>query len=414
MKFELFVARRIFSDKTNRRSVSQTIVRIALGGIALGVAVMILSVAIVTGFKQEISDKVAGFGSHIRVKYHDANSSLEAHPIERNQVDIVQLGGIRGIANMHAYAMKAGIVKTQHDIQGVVLKGVDSSYDWSFFGNYLTEGHLPQFSDSARSTEVLVSEYIAKLMKLKLGDKVRMYFIQNPPRLRRFEIVGIYNTGLEVYDKALVVCDIRQIQKLNDWTDEQITGYELVIEDFSRLDEIATRVRSRLEYDFLPDGGRLIVETIREIKPEIFTWLELTDINVVVILVLMLLVAGVNMISSLLILILERTQMIGILKSLGARNASVRSIFLYNAALLTGKGLFWGNLVGLGLALLQYYFKLIPLDPSSYYVNTVPINLVWWHVALLNVFTLITIVAMLVLPSLIVAKISPVKAIRFE
>ncbi len=414
MNIELFIARRIVSDKTNRKSISQIIVRIAEAGIAISMVVMLLSVAIVTGFKKEIADKVIGFGSHVQITMHDTNASYETSPISSNQKFLPALKELPEVSGVQTYAIKAGIIKTEKDIQGVVLKGISQGYDLSFFEKYLVAGSTFDVNDSVTSKNVLISEFMADLLNLKVGEKMVMYFIQKPPRVRTFRIAGIYNTGLEIYDQMIALCDIKHVQKLNNWEKDQVTGFEVLINDFENLDNVTDLIRDTVGYGFLEDGSKLYVSNIKQDKPEIFTWLDLTDVNVVVILVLMLIVAGVNMISALLILILERTQMIGITKALGMTNASVRKVFLFNAAFLTARGLFWGNIIGIGLALLQANFNIIELDPSSYYVNTVPINLKLWHLAALNSGTLIVVIAMLVLPSMVVSKISPVRAIRFE
>jgi lipoprotein-releasing system permease protein len=414
MNIEFFIAKRIFSDKSNRKSISQTIIRIALAGISLGMIVMILSVAIVTGFKREIRDKVVGFGSNIQLTRQDTNESYQAAPIDTSKCSISELKGIRGVTHIQPYAVKAGIIKTEEDIQGVILKGVGQEFNWQFLHKFLVKGRLPSYISKTRSNEVLISAYLANLLRLDTGQTIITHFIEKTTSLRKFKIVGVYDTGLEIYDKVLIICDIKQIQLLNQWPTNYDTGLEIGIADFNRMNEISDDlwgiVGNQLDKESLP----LAISTIRDLKPEIFTWLDLTDMNVVVIIVLMLAVASVNMVSSLLILILERTQMIGILKSVGMTNVSIRKIFLYNAAFLTAKGLFWGNLIGIGLAAIQMLYHVIPLDPASYYLNSVPVNLNISDLVLLNLGSLTAIVCTLIIPSLIVAKISPVKAIEFR
>lgn len=422
MNTEFFIAKRIVSSKDNRKSVSHSIVRIAQGGIAISLAVMLLSVAIVTGFKKEVAEKVVGFGAHIQITNHDANASYETVPIAKKQDFLPLLMANPNITHVNSYGIKAGIIKTEHDIQGVVLKGVDTDFDWSFFKKHLVAGEVFAIDSVKRTKNILVSEYMAKLLNLKLGEKLILYFVYTkkekgvtpPPRVRDFIITGIYNTGLEIYDQTLVVGDIKHVQRLNNWNKNQVTGYEVQVADVDDLDKITEDVWDTVGYEFAKDGSRLYVTNIRQIKPEIFTWLDMTDTNVEVIIGLTLIVAVFNMISTLLILILERTQMIGILKSLGMTNGSIRKVFLYHASFLTARGMFFGNVLGLGLAFLQLTFHIIPLDPTSYYVDMVPININIWHVVFLNAITLLVITLMLIIPAFVIKKISPIKAIRFE
>jgi lipoprotein-releasing system permease protein len=411
---ELFIVRRLIGSKKGRRSFSRSIVAIAIFGIALGLTVMIAAVAIVTGFKQEISNKVTGFGSHIQILNLDSNLSYETMPVPAHLESIEEVRGIRGVLNVQPFAIKAGIIKTGEEIHGAVLKGVDQQYSWDFIEKHLTEGSLFRVSDSVRSSQVVLSRYTANLLQLGVGDPFTMYFIQDPPRARTFTIQGIYSTSLEEFDKLYIYADIKQVQRLNDWDNGQVSGFEVLIGDMGKLDEIAEQVRDRVAYDFLEDGSRLKVETIEDKYPQIFDWLNLQDMNVVVLILLMLIVAGFNMISGLLILILERTNMIGILKGLGTTNASIRKIFLYQSAYLTLVGMFWGNLIGLSLCLAQKYFGLVPLDPSSYYLDTVPINLNPLHILLLNLGTLAITFLFLLIPSMIISRISPDKSIRFN
>ena len=352
---------------------------IATFGIALGLTVMIVAVAIVTGFKREISGKVTGFG-----------------------------------ANLQPFAIKAGIIKTGDEIHGAVLKGVDGSYDWEFVRRHLTEGSVLQVEDSVRTNRVVLSENTARLLRLGIGDRFTMYFIQDPPRARTFEIQGIYNTSLEEFDQLYIFADIKQVQRLNDWDRGEVSGFEVLLDRMDQLPFLAGEIRELVSFDFLEDGGRLKVETIEEKYSQIFDWLNLQDMNVIILILLMVIVAGFNMISGLLILILERTNMIGILKALGTTNTSIRKIFLYQSGYLTLMGLLWGNLIGLTLCVVQQHFHLISLDPSSYYLDTVPINLNLFHVLLLNIGTMAITFIFLLLPSMIIARISPEKSIRFN
>jgi lipoprotein-releasing system permease protein len=401
-------------DKESNKSISRSIVKIAVFGISLGLIVMILSVAIVTGFKNEIREKVIGFGSHIQILNYDSNTSYETEPVSKFQSFYPGLDSLPGIEHVQVFATKAGILKTSDQIQGVILKGIDKDFQWGFFRDNLLDGEVFQLEDSVTSNKIVISKYIADLLKLDVGDNIATYFVQDPPRMRRFMISGIYETSLTEFDQIFILADIRHIQKLNKWREDQVSGFEIAIEDFDKLEKMTSMVRNIAGYTFTEEGARLKVTNIRNKYPQIFDWLNLQNINVWVILILMLLVAGFNMVSGLLVLILERTNMIGILKSLGTENTSVRKIFLYQSAFLISRGLLWGNLIGLGLALLQKEFSIIKLDQASYYLETVPINLSLVHVLLLNAGTLIATIFMLILPTIIISRISPEKTIRYN
>jgi lipoprotein-releasing system permease protein len=380
---------------------------IAILSIALSLAIMIISIAVVTGFQNEIRGKVIGFGSHIQISHFDVNFSTEQKPISMVQDFPDQLAHVEGIKHIQVYANKAGLIKTDEDIHGVVMKGVGADFDWHFFSRHLMEGTIPNYGDENRSDSILISGYIARRLQITIGDDIWMYFIQDPPRIRKFIICGIYDTGLEELDKIFVLGDIRQIQRLNDWTPDQIGGFEVLIDTFSRLPQLLETV-----FDYLPFD--LDAKSIGQLYPQIFDWLALLDMNVVVILGLMLLVAAINMITTLLISVLEKTSMIGVLKALGASNAYIRKVFLYHAAQLMVKGLVFGNIAGMLLCYLQDRFGLIKLAQESYYVSEVPINLDLWHILLLNLGTSLICMTLLILPSLIVTRIKPVSAIRFR
>ena len=408
MNLELFIAKKIFSK--NKANFSRPIVKIAIISIALGLAVMIVSVAIVTGFQSEIKNKVIGFGSHIQISNFDSNESLESTPLDKNQSFYPYLDTIDGIRHIQVYARKAGIINTDDQIQGVILKGIGSDYDWSFFKNKIIEGKPFIVTDTNKTNNVLISKNLASKLKLKLGDPIKMYFIiknEPQPRGRKFKITGIYETGLEEFDKIYVICDIGHIQKLNKWTKDQVAGFEVLIDDFKNIDKIG-------EYVYNEIGYELNCKTIKQMQPQIFEWLELHDMNVIIIIVLMVLVAGITMISTLLILILEKTNMIGTLKALGIKNRSIRKIFLYNAAYIIGKGLFWGNIIAIILCVLQLKYGIITLNQESYYVSVVPINLSLLNIILLNIGSIIICILMLIIPSYIVTRITPVKALRFS
>jgi len=327
---------------------------------------------------------------------------------------VEKLKQINGIKNVQPFAIKAGIIKTSDEIHGAVLKGIDGSYDWTFIQKNLSEGTLFTVNDSVRTDKVVLSGSTARLLNLGVGDRFTMYFIQDPPRARTFTISGIYNTSLEQFDLLYIFADIKQVQRLNNWDEGQVSGYEVLINKMDDLPKLAEEVRAQVAIEFLDDGSRLKVETITQKNTQIFDWLNLQDMNVVVLIILMLLVAGFNMISGLLILILERTNMIGILKALGTNNVSVRKIFMYQSSYLALLGLLWGNLFGLGICLAQKYLNLISLDPTSYYLDTVPINLNPVHLVILNVGTMAITFLFLLIPSGIIARISPDKSIRFN
>ncbi len=414
MNTELFIVRRLIGSRKEGRSFSRSIVGIAMFGIALSLAVMIVAVAIVTGFKKEISNKVTGFGAHIQILNMDSNLSYETAPVPSGLESVKRIREIEGIKNVQPFAIKAGIIKTGEEIHGAVLKGIDKSFDWTFIEEHLSEGELFHVNDTVRTNNVVLSGSTARLLNLGVGDRFTMYFIQDPPRARTFTISGIYNTSLEQFDMLYIFADIKQVQRLNNWDMGEVSGYEVLIEKMDNLPEMAWLVREQVGIDFLEDGSRLRVETIEQKYAQIFDWLKLQDMNVIVLVILMVVVAGFNMISGLLILILERTNMIGILKALGTNNVSVRKIFMYQSAYLTLVGLFWGNLFGLGICLAQKYLNLMPLDPSSYYLDTVPINLNLLHLLMLNLGTMVITFLFLLIPSMIIARISPEKSIRFN
>ncbi len=414
MNFPYFIAQRLIKGRKEETSFSRPINVIAIIGIATGLAVMILAVAILTGFKQEIREKVVGFGSHIQITNLDSNMSYETTPISDTQSFIPTIKQIPGIKHIQVFATKAGIIKTDEEIQGVVLKGVGSDFDWSYFGSNITEGSAFNVSDTARTDKVIISKKLSGMLRLNTGDSFAMHFIQDPPRMRKFTITGIYETSLEEFDKIYVFCDIGHIQRLNGWDDSMVSGFEIFIKNFDDLDQMTQNVRDAIGYRIGEEEATFKTTSIRTKYPQIFDWLNFQDINVVIIIILMIVVAGFNMISGLLILILEKTNMIGILKSLGSEDKAIRRVFLYQAAYLIIKGLIWGNVIGIGLALLQLKTGLIALDPSSYYIKTVPINLDIIHVIILNAGTMAAIIIMLLVPSQLISRITPVKAIRYD
>jgi len=362
---ELYIARHLIQKQSH--NFSRPIIRISILSVILGLAVMLLSVSIVTGFKKEIRDKVTGFAGHIQISKYDSNSSFETPPILFNDSLKNGLEQIQGVIHVQSVAIKAGIMQAREDMLGVVLKGVDANYDSTFFGKHILEGHFPKLNTDNRSDEVLISKNIADQLQLALNDTVRVYFINNTEtstRGRRLFVSGIYETSLEEFDESFVVADQRHVQRLNNWNGDQVSSIELFVDDFDQMEAVTELVYSKLDYN-------LTASNAKDMYPQIFDWLALQDINVVVILVLMLLISSVSMISTLLVLILERTTTIGILKALGAQNVSIRKIFLYQAVYIIARGLFWGNFVGLGLAALQKYFGIIKLDQANYYMSEV-------------------------------------------
>lgn len=414
MNFEFFIARRINSAKENKNAISRPITNIAIVGVALSVAVILVSIAVVTGFKHKIRSKVIGFGSHIQIVNYDANNSYESAPIPKNQPFYPQIDSLAGIQHIQTYASKPGIIKTKNNIQGVLLKGVDSDFKWDFFKKNLVKGDIFRVSDTAKTNKILVSKTIASLLQLEVDDAIAMFFVQDPPRMRKFKISGIYQTSLKELDKLFVIGDIKHVQKLNNWNENQITGFEILINDFDQLKNVYSKVNNQIGYEFDQNGNRLKVVSINQEYPQIFDWLNLLDMNVLIILILMIVVAGINMVSGLLIIILERTNMIGILKALGSENHKIRNIFLYQAGFIIFKGMIWGNLIGISLCLIQKYFDIITLNPETYYLSFVPINLDVSHILALNVGALVTIILIMLLPSVVISKISPMKTIRFE
>ncbi len=417
MNTELFISRRLFFDKSNKKFLSQRIIRIALVGIALGLAVMIISVAVVTGFKQEVRNKVIGFGSHIRIINFDSSNSYETRPVNRNQPFLETLKTNEDIKKVQVFATKPGMIKTDEYIQGVVFKGIGPEYDPSFFRENLVEGHLPEIKNSERSNEILISEQVSNLLEVDLNDKVVLYFInenESTPRMLQLQISGIYRTSLEEFDNLFIIGDLKQVQRLNDWEDNQVSGFEVLVTDFNRIDEIEQEMRNAVLFYGDDDSELLRTTTITREYPQIFDWLSVLDMNVWVILILMALVAGFNMISGLLVLILERSSMIGVLKAMGSRNWSIRKVFLYLSAFLTSRGMLWGNIAGVGFIVLQKTFQLIKLNPTTYYVDFVPVNFSLMHLVLLNAGTILATTLMLIVPSYLISKISPDKTIRFD
>lgn len=404
MKIEYFIARRIAIK--SERTFSKLIVRIAIAGVMLSLAVMILSVAIITGFKTEIQDKVRGFIGDIQVYRYDLNGSFEKAPFVPNDTTLHALKNNKAISAFYPFATKPGIIAANSEVEGVNFKGIDETYNWEFIKKHLVSGTIINFKDSTKN-QILISTYTANRLQLKVGDRFLMHFVQNPPKSRRFTVVGIYRVGIENVDKGFVLGDINIIRSVNNWAPKEIGGIEVRIKDFNNLRSVADEVYVNLEL-------KLRSRSVEESTPEIFTWLSLLDINTQVLLILMMIVGVINMVTALLIMILERTTMIGLLKALGATNRSVMNIFIYNAIYLVGIGLILGNLLGLGLAYLQQNSHIFKLDQTNYYLDYVPIEVHFIDVLLLNIGTIVICFLVLLIPATLVSRISPVKAIRFK
>lgn len=412
--FSFFVAYRLYKYTDGGKKVSRPAVLIAMTGIALGLAIMLITISVVIGFKQEVRNKVIGFGSHIQISNLDALRSYETRPVIINDSLCRVLEADPEVVHVERYSTKPGIIKTDEAFHGMVLRGAGPDFDDTFFRKNLIEGEIPQFSDSVASREVLISKAMADKMNLKLGDKVLTYYIQDDVRVRPLVIKGIYQTNFSEYDNLFLITDIYTVNRLNGWLPEQVSGAFVRVADYSRLEEVTWRLSEQL--DNLQDGkgGTYYVRNIEQLNPQIFGWLDLLDINVWVILVLMLGVAGFTMISGLLIIIIERTSMIGILKALGSNNFMVRKTFLWLAVFLIGKGMLAGNIIGLAFCFLQSQFHLVKLDPDNYYVDYVPVSFQLWWFILLNIGTLLASVLMLVGPSFLITRIRPANSMRYE
>lgn len=415
LNLPLFLARRIYKDKGDKYKVSRPAIRIATIGVAIGLAVMVVTVSVVLGFKHTIRDKVVGFGSHIQVENFLALQSTDPYPICVDDSLMRVLRSTDGVKHVERFALTQGILKTDSDFLGMTFKGVGPEYDFTFIRQNLVAGDIPEFSDQSSHYKLLVSQMTAYKLKLAVGDKVYAYFISNNDvRARRFTVSGIYQTNLTLFDQSLCFTDLYTAVRLNNWLDGQCTGAEITVADFGRLEETAANVVERVNRTPDKYGDILTSQTIDEAYPQIFSWLDLLDINVWIILALMVCVAGFTMISGLLIIILERTQMIGTLKALGARNSTVRHTFLWFAAFIIGRGLLFGNIIGIGIVLLQEYTGVVSLDPTSYYVSTAPMELNVPFIVLLNVATLLISLFVLIAPSYLISHIHPAKSMRYE
>lgn len=417
MNLEYFIAKRLIAAKNHKSSISAPIIKIAIAAIAIGMIMMIISVATGIGLQQKIREKVAAFNGHIIItNYDDNQSEVSIDPISTNQDFYPEFKNVQGISHIQAVATKAGIIRTETSFEGIIFKGVGKDYQWKNLKEYLVQGKLPDLSKNL-NPQVLISKYLADRLNLKVGDKFNTFFMKENsdqlPNLRVFQVTGIYNSGFQEFDATYIIGDIRHLQRINKWKPDQVGAFEVFIDDFDKLEQKGQQVYQNTQNK--EDASKTLdTQTISEKYYNIFEWLHLFDFNIIVILVIMVIVATINMVVALLVLILERTQMIGILKAIGANNWTVRKIFLYNAFYLILRGLLWGNIIGVGLILIQQQFGIIKLNPDSYYVNVAPAYLDWLYILSLNIGTIAICLAVLLIPSYIVTKISPVKAIRFE
>ncbi|MBR4388728.1 MAG: ABC transporter permease [Prevotella sp.] len=415
MNLPYFLASRINKDHTATRKVSRPAIKIGMWGVAIGLAVMIISVCVVIGFKHTIRDKVIGFGSHITVNEFQSMQESNNNPVCFDDSMMHRLASISGIAHVQRYALKQGILKTDEDFLGVMFKGVGPEFDSTFISSNMVEGHMPVFSDSISTNQLVISRLMADKLRVKAGDRIFAYFLgTDDVRTRRFTIAGIYATNLRQFDESICLVDLYSTVKLNGWESDQASGAELTLNDFDALDQVARDVTREIDRTQDSYGNTYSSRTVTAANPQIFSWLDLLDLNVWIILGLMVAVAAFTMISGLLIIILERTQMIGILKALGAKNSTVRHTFLWFAAFIIGKGLIIGNIIGLGLCLLQHFTGFVKLDAAAYYVETVPVEINIPLILLLNIATLLLSVLVLIGPSYLISHIHPSKSMRYE
>lgn len=414
MNSNWFIARRLFLDRGDARKVARPAILIATCGVAIGLAVMVVSVCVVLGFKREIRSKVIGFGSHVQVLNYAAVATNSPQPVEVTDSLMAQVRAVDGVAHVQRFSNKEGILKTEEEFKGILLHGVGPEFDAGFLKAHLEEGEIPAFSDSVSSNRIVISRQVADELRLEVGDRIYAYFFEKSVRTRRFTVAGIYCTHLTEFDNALVFTDIYTSNRLNAWAEDQYSGLEVGVADFDELAEVTGRLVNLVNRRSDSYGASYVAMNIEELYPQFFAWLSLLDVNVWVILALMVSVAGFTMVSGLLIIILERTNFIGVMKALGATNRGIRHIFLCFSVFVIGKGLLWGNVIGVGLVVLQSCFGLFKLDASTYYVDVVPVLFHPGYVAAINVVTLVICVLALIVPSFLVSRIHPAKAIRFE
>lgn len=408
MNFERFIAKKISEDGSD--NYAKPVIKISYISIALGLALMIISVAIVIGFKSSVSNKIIGFASHIQIVPFDNNDSFEERPLKLTNTLVDELRNNPVVKHFQYSARKAGVIKTEDQIQGIILKGVGPDFDKRFLLENLVDGHFPAIGADEKTDEVLISKLLADKLNLKVGDDLRTWFVigdKGQARGRKFMISGLYKTSLEEFDNIYIIGDIQQIQRLNNWEEGEVGSIEIMISEPDKIRDVAFDLYKSIPFD-------MRVVTVMDEYPQIFNWLDLLDMNVIVILTLLILVASITMISTLLVLIIERTNMVGVLKAMGASNGSIRKIFLYKASYIIFRGMFWGNLIGLGFFFLQYYFQPIKLSASDYYVDYVPVELSIWSFVLLNSGTFIVCLMMLIAPSYYISRIIPASALRYQ
>ncbi|MEP7263908.1 MAG: FtsX-like permease family protein [Bacteroidota bacterium] len=408
MNTQLFVAKKIIKGTDGKSMFSQPVIRLAIASMSLGVAVMLVTIMIVTGFKEQITQKVSGFAAHIQLSSFSDGENLDESSFSKNQSFLPEIKKLPDVKHVQVYARKAGILKTKDEFEGVVLKGIGDDYDFTYLNSHLQSGKIPTLKKEVITNDILISQNLSSKLQLKTGDSFLVYFLENSKKVRKFTVCGIYNTGLaEEFDNIYLFCDIRVIQKLNNWSENDIAGYEIYTTDFKNVDQTATSIYNLTGYNFN-------CKSIKDIYPQIFNWLELQNINVMIIICLMMLVAGINMIATLLIIILDNTLSIGLLKALGATSGFIRKVYLRVSIYIVARGLLIGNLIGISLCFLQYYFEIIKLPQESYYVSSVPVSFNLWSIVLVNLTTCVICFLMLVIPSGIISKVSPVKVLQFS
>ncbi len=413
MNLELFIAKRLISGKEHKISISAPIIKIAIAAIALGIIMMLIAIATGVGLKYKIREKVSAFNGHIQIFNYDNNlSEVSVIPVSKEQDFYPEFNIVEEVAHVQAVATKGGIIRTENTFEGIIAKGVGPDYQWSVIQEYLVEGRVPDYSGSI-NTETLLSRTLASRLGLGIGDSYFTFFLKDddpskPPNQRKFEVVGIYDSGFEEIDGLYIFTDLRHIQRMNKWSEEQVGNFEVFLDDFNLIEQKNSEIYGKTQSD-------LDTQTIREKYYQIFEWIDLFDFNIALIIGIMIIVGGINMITALLVLILERTPMIGILKALGSPSWSIRKVFLYNAAYLIGIGLLWGNILGLGLIWIQDKFRIFKFpNPQEYYIDYIPVHISSVHILLLNTGVFVLCTLMLLIPSYIIDKISPVKAIKFE
>lgn len=414
MQLIKFIVSRLYKVGNKTESLSSPVVKICIVGVALGMAVMLVAISVVVGFKKEIQEKITGFTAHIHLVNYDLNATYDSNPINADRDFMQNIQALPEVKHMQKFATKPGIVRTSTDLQAIVLKGMNSDFDTTFFSECLIAGHLPVISDSLLSNQVIISEIISNKLKINIGDKLPTYFMQNPVRVRNFTVSGIYSTNLEMYDEIYVLCDIRHIQRLNGWKENEVSGYEIFIRDINKLNEVTDQIINLTALSFDEKQAALRAVPVTELNPQIFDWLELQNINVYVIIILMILVSATNMVTGLLILILERTQFIGILKTLGTNNKTLQKIFVVRSAQIVLQGIAIGNLIGLAIILIQHFWHPLRLDPASYYLTHVPVFISPFYWVLINVITFLCLILLMTIPAKYVSRITVAKIMRFD